>query len=189
VLTKLGKAISLAFRNEKGEVNIQSILMMSIGMVFLAVGFIFFPILTGATDTILAYVYTGNATLNAAYYTGLTSITGITPLLVLIGFIAASVFTEFLGIKIMQGKATGAVNKGGILLSGLSIVFIAIGLIIFPIVLDGASTVLDGGGSGLNAAYTGFASFLRMSPMLVELGFLAAAVITGFFGIREFGKG
>ncbi len=41
-------------------VNIGGILMMGIGMVFLAVGFILFPIVTDSCDTLLAYRYTGN---------------------------------------------------------------------------------------------------------------------------------
>ena len=174
---------------ETGEMNIGGILMMGIGMVFLAVGFIMFPIATDATDTILAYAYTGNATVNTAYFTGLTAIVGITPLLILLGFVSAAVITGFLGMKVMKGAAGKAgVSPGGLLMSGLSIVFIALGLIIFPVTLDGIASVVHGGGTGISTSYTGLSAILLVTPMLVLLSFISAAVISGFFGIKSIAK-
>jgi len=173
-------------REETGDVNMGGILMMGIGMVFLAVGFIMFPIATTATDNILNYQYAGNATIRATSYTGLTAITGITPLLILLGFISAAVITGFLGFKIMKsGAGSTKMSPGGLLLSGLSIVFIALGLIIFPVTLDGISSVYSNGGKGISASYTGLQPILLVTPMLVELAFVASAVISGFFGIKS----
>ena len=42
-------------REEKGAIDVSGILLMGVGMVFLAVGFIMFPIVTTATDGLLAY--------------------------------------------------------------------------------------------------------------------------------------
>ena len=176
-------------KKEDGEMNIGGILMMGIGMVFLAVGFIMFPIATDATDTILAYAYTSNATINTAYFTGLTAITGITPLLILLGFVSAAVITGFLGMKVMKsGAGKAGVSPGGLLLSGLSIVFIALGLIIFPVTLDGIASVVHGGGSGISTSYTGLSAILLVTPMLVLLSFISAAVISGFFGIKSIAR-
>jgi len=176
-------------KNEKGEANIGGILMMGIGMVFLAVGFIMFPIATDACDDVLAYEYTANTAITDASFTGLTAITGITPLLILLGFISAAVISGFLGMKVMKsGTSSTKVSPGGLLMSGLSIVFIALGLIIFPVTLDGISTVYHGGGSGISASYTGLSAILLVTPMLVLLAFIAASVISGFFGVKTIAK-
>lgn len=179
------KAEAREMRSEKGSMNIGAVLMMGIGMIFVAVGFIFLPIATDATDAILTYAYTSNNSITDATFTGLTAITGIVPLLILLGFVAQAVLAGFLGIKAFQGAGEVSMNKGGLLMSGLSIVFIALGLIMFPIVLDGAAGVYHGGGQGLSASYSGFSSFLLMSPMLVLLGFIASSVLSGFFGIKS----
>jgi hypothetical protein len=183
------RARGLDIRDEKGEMNIGSILMLGISMVFLAVGFIMFPIATDATDSILAYVYTGNATITDASFTGLTAITGIVPLLILLGFISQAVIGGFLGIKIMKSGSGGKVNPGGLMLSGLSIVFIALGLIMFPVALDGIASVVHGGGDGISATYTGLSAILLVTPMLIEIAYVSAAVITGFFGLKSIGTG
>jgi len=183
------KLIQKVFTDEKGEMNIGGILMMGIGMVFLAVGFIMFPIATDATDDILAYEFTSNTAITDASFTGLTAITGITPLLILLGFISAAVISGFLGMKVMKaGTGSTKVSPGGLLMSGLSIVFIALGLIIFPVTLDGIATVYHGGGSGISSSYTGLSAILLVTPMLVLLSFIAASVISGFFGIKTIAK-
>jgi hypothetical protein len=176
-------------KNEKGEVNIGGIILLGLAMVFISVGFIMLPIATGACSDILSYVYSGNATITDASYTGLTSITGITPLLILLGFLTEAVISGFLGIKVMKGSGGGKVTPGNLILLGLSIVFIAVGLIMFPVALDGISSVYSNEGAGLNTAFTGFQSLLLISPMLIELGYIVASVITGFFGIKSLNQG
>src|SRR3972149_9508075 len=99
---------SCVIRDERGPVNIGGTLMMGIGMVFLAVGFIMFPIVTDATDDLLAYAYSANNTITDATFTGFTAVVGITPLLVLLGFLSGAVFAMYLGVKITQGAAGGA---------------------------------------------------------------------------------
>lgn len=179
------KALVNLLKGQKGGVNLGGILMMGIGMVFLAVGFIFLPIANTAVTNIADYAYSGNASITASTFTGLTSINGIVPLLILIGFLAAAVITGFLGIKIMQGKGEAKLSPGSLLLLGLSIVFIAIGLIMFPISLDGVSAAYHNGGQGIGTTFVGYAPLLLMSPMLIELAYIAAAVFSGFFGIKS----
>ena len=175
-----------AMRSERGDIDIGGILVMGIGMVFLAVGFIMYPIVTTATDTLLAYSYTTNATCNAAYFTGFVSIVGITPLLVLIGYLSAAVFSMYLGVKLMKGGAGGTqLDLGTMILLGLSLVFIAIGLIILPVTLDALCSIIHGGGSGINASYTGLAPIIRVTPLLVLISFIAGAVLSGFFGLKK----
>ncbi len=177
-------------KGERGSIDIGGILMMGIGMVFLAVGFIMFPIVTDATDSLLAYQYTSNATITDETFTGFTSVVGITPLLVLLGFLSAAVFSMYLGVKISKGAAGGtSLNLGTMVLLGLSIVFIAVGLIILPVSLDGIASVIHGDGAGLNAAYTGLSPILLVTPLLVLISFIGGAVLTGFFGIRKLGAG
>lgn len=176
-------------RDQRGYVNIGGILMLGIAMVFLAIGFIMFPIATDATDDILAYTYSANVTIDDSDFTGLTAITGITPLLILLGFITAAVVTGFLGLKVTKGASSAKATPGSLMMLGLAIVFIAVGLIMFPVALDGISSVVHGGGSGISASYTGLEPILMVTPMLVLLSFLAASVISGFFGIKSLTAG
>lgn len=175
--------------NKKGEINLGGIIMLGLSMVFIAVGFIMLPIATDACASILAYEYSANAGITDASYTGLTAITGITPLLILLGFMAEAVISGMLGIKIMKGSGSAKATPGALVLLGLSIVFIAVGLIMFPVALDGISSVYHGGGSGISSSFTGFESLLLIAPMLVELGYIVASVVTGFFGIKALGSG
>jgi len=173
-------------RDESGAIDIGGILIMGIGMVFLAVGFIMYPIIMTATDALLAYdcsLCTG--VINAAYWTGFTPIVGITPLLVLIGYLAAAVFAMYLGVKIMKGGEGGTeLDLGTMLLLGVSLIFIAIGLIILPVTLDALCSVLY---QGISASYTGLVPILKVTPLLVLISFISGAVITGFFGLKRLG--
>ncbi len=186
-----------ARRSERGAIDIGAILIMGIGMVFLAVGFIIFPIITTATDDLLTWNCTANASsngslqiVNYSYYTGFTAIVGITPLLVLVGFLSAAVFSMYLGVKMMKGSAGGTkLDLGTMILLAISLIFIAIGLIILPVTLEGICVVLHGGGSGISATYVGLSAILRVTPLLVLISFIAAAVITGFFGLKRLGGG
>ena len=173
---------------QRGAMDISGILLMGIGMVFLAVGFIMFPIVTTATDSLLAYTYSGNGSITDATFTGFTAIIGITPLLVLIGYVSAAVFSMFLGVRISKGSSAGTkLDLGSLLMLGISMIFIAIALIILPVALDGISSVVHGGGTGINASYVGLEPILLVTPLLILISFVAGAVITGFFGIKKLG--
>jgi len=175
---------------ERGAVNIQGILMMGIGMVFLAVGFIMFPIVTDATDDLLAYQYSSNASITDATFTGFTSVVGITPLLVLLGFVSAAVFAMYLGVKLgKEGTGSAHINLGAMLMLGISIVFVAVALIILPVALDGIASVLHGGGTGISSSYTGLSPILQVTPLLILISFLSGAIISGYFGVKSMGKG
>jgi len=85
-------------KREDGGVNIGNMVMLGLAMIFIAVGFIVYPIILEGTDEILAWTgTTGNFTLDD--FTGLEPVTSVAPLIVLIGFITAGVITGFFGIK------------------------------------------------------------------------------------------
>jgi len=165
--------------------------------VFLAVGFIMFPIVTTATDSLLSWNSTVNASgngslqiINHTYFTGFDAVVGITPLLILIGYVSAAIFAMFLGVRIAKGGSGGTkLDLGALLMLGVSLIFIAIALIIIPVALEGIATVLHGGGQGINTEYTGLSQILRVTPLLILISFVAAAVVTGFFGIKKIGGG
>jgi len=183
------KAKAETMRNERGELDIGGILVMGIGMVFLAVGFIIFPIVTDATDDLLGWVCTDNASITDASFTGFTAVVGITPLLVLVGFLAAGVFSMYLGIRISKGQAaSNKVNLGTLIMLALAMIFIAIALIILPVALEAICTVLSNDGAGISASYTGLSPILLVTPLLVLVAFLGGAVIAGFFGIKNLGS-
>ena len=182
----------LMFESQRGAIDIGSILLMGIGMVFLAVGFIMFPIVTTATDALLVYAYSVNAAgCSVTTFTGFSAIVGITPLLVLVGYLSAAVFSMYLGVKMMKGGGAGGtkLDLGTILMLGIALIFIAIGLIILPVTLDGICSVIHGGGTGISASYVGLSPILGITPLLVLISFIAAAVITGFFGLKRLGAG
>lgn len=173
---------------ECGAIDVGGILLMAIGMVFLAVGFIMFPIVTTATDALLAYECAANTTITDASFTGFTAVIGIAPLLVLIGYLSAAVFSMFLGVKVMKsGSGSTHLDLGSLLMLGISLIFIAIALIILPVALDGICSVLHNSGAGINSAYVGLSPILLVTPLLILISFLAGAVITGFFGIKRLG--
>jgi hypothetical protein len=177
------------FSKQTGAVNIGGIMLLGISMVFLAVGFIFLPISTDASADLLAYAYADNGTITDATFTGYTSVVGITPLLILVGFLAAAVVAGMLGIKVMKNSGSAKADPGSLMMLGLSIVFISIGLIIEPVMLDGVSSVLHNGGAGISSTFTGYESVVKVSPLLVHLAFLASAVLSGFFGLKRIGGG
>jgi hypothetical protein len=93
--------------NERGAMKIGGVMLLGLAMIFIAIGAIFLPISTTATDDLLAYEYSTNTSITDASYTGYTSVVGITPLLILVGFLTAAVVTGMLGIKVMKGAGSG----------------------------------------------------------------------------------
>ena len=180
-----------SMKEERGAIDIGAILMMGVGMVFLAVGFIMFPIVTTATDVLLAWTcVSANASWTDANFTGFTPIIGITPLLVLIGYLSAAVFSMFLGVKMIRGGEGGTkLDLGAILMLGISMIFIAIGLIIMPVVLDAICPLVTGADMLDSSSYAGLLPILNVTPLLVLISFVTAAVISGFFGIKRLGGG
>ena len=178
----------LLMRNQRGEIDIGGILLMGIGMVFLAVGFIVYPIVIEATDGLLAYSCSANGSITDSTFTGFTAVVGITPLLVLIGYLSAAVFTMYLGVSVMKGSGSTELNLGTLIMLALSLIFIAIALIILPVALDGICTVLHGDGTGISSTYTGLSPILLVTPLLILISFIGGAIISGFFGIKRLGQ-
>jgi len=177
-------------RDEKGAINIASMLMMGLGMVFLAVGFIVFPLITDATDDLLDWTCTANGSISDATFTGFTDVIGITPLLILLGFLAAGVFAMYLGIKITKGSGGETkVNLGALIMLALALVFLAVALIIMPVALESICGVLTGDGTGISDSYQGLEDILLVTPLLLLIAFVGGAVISGFFGIKKLGAG
>jgi len=176
-------------KEETGALSATGLLMMGIAMIFIAVGFIVYPIVITGTDAILAYSFSSNGSITDASYTGLTAVVGVTPLLILIGFVTAGVVVGFLGVRMQRAGISASLNPMSLLMLAIGVIFIAVGLIIFPVVLDGTSTVLHGGGTGIPAAYTGLSAVIGVVPLLVLISFVAAAVISGFFGIKGLSGG
>lgn len=160
-------------------------LILGISLVFMAVGFISFQQVTDSATAILAYTYSGCTSITDATYTGLTSIVGITPLLALLGYVSVCVLTGFMGIKVIKGSGEARLTPGGVLLLALGLIFFSVGLRIFPVLLDGLSYIVYGGGSGISASFTGLSAIILMVPMLVLLGYVAATVLSGYFGMKN----
>ncbi|GAH38356.1 unnamed protein product [marine sediment metagenome] len=194
LITKGRLMVARGMRDERGDIDIGGILIMGIGMVFLAVGFIIYPMVMTACTSLINWVCTANATaaanttyypINATGFTGFTPIVGIVPLLVLIGYLSAGLFAMYLGVKVVKGSGESKLDLGTLMLLGISIIFIAIGLIILPVSLDGICTVIMGGGAGISAAFVGLGAILDITPLLILISFITGAVVTGYFGIKR----
>lgn len=165
----------------------QGLMMMGVAMIFLAVGFIIYPIVLDGTDTINAWAtadYDAGPPVvgyNTASFTGLTPVVGITPLIVLLGFIVAGAIQGFMGVKMIKG-GVGKMDIGGLMMLGIGLIFIAVALIIFPVVLDGVATALAAAALG---TYTGLTAILGVTPLIVLVAFLVGGVISGFFGVKK----
>jgi hypothetical protein len=177
---------SRLYSSEVGELDIGGIMLMGIGMIFLAVGFIIYPIILDATDAIYAW----SANLTSYYtitdFTGCSAITGIIPLVTLLGFISAGAITGFMGFKVMKTGASATVSPGSLMLLGIGLIFISVALIIFPVVLDGVAASLDA--AIIAATYTGLVPILRVTPLIVLSAFMTGGIVAGFFGIKGIQK-
>ncbi len=180
-------AVSRIRREEKGAVDLAGIMVMGLGFVFIAVGFIVFQIFMDAAEAILDWTCTANATYSDASFTGFTEIIGITPLLVLVGFLAAGVFAMYLGVKISKGEADTKMDLGTLILLALAIIFLAVALIILPVTLEAICSTLSNDGAGISSSFTGVGDMLLMSPLLLIVALIGGAIVTGFFGMKRMG--
>lgn len=183
-ITRMLSKFKEIVKDERGALSPSGLLMMGIAMIFIAIGFIIYPIIITGTDAILDWQCTANATITDASFTGLTATTGVVPLLILIGFVTAGVVTGFLGVRMMRSGESTRISPVNLLMLAIGLVFIAVGLIIFPVVLDGCCTILHGGGFGISSTYTGLSAVVGVVPLLVLIAFVSAAVISGFFGVK-----
>jgi hypothetical protein len=156
-------------------------LILGISLIFMSVGFIMFGQVTDASTGILNWSYTANASIDTDFFTGLTAITGITPLLALLGYVTICVLTGFMGIKVIRGSGEAKITPGGVLLLAIGLIFFAVGLRIFPVALDGIAYIVN---SDLSA-FTGLEAVALIVPTLLLLGYVAATVLSGYFGMKS----
>ena len=63
----------------------------------------------------------------------------------------------------------------------VGLILIAVGLIVFPVVLTGAATIL----ADANIAdYTGLETLVEIAPLLIFIGFLGSGGVLTFQGIQ-----
>jgi len=85
-------------------------------------------------------------------------------------------------IKAVFRVEVGGINIGNILMLGIGMIFIAVGFIVYPIVLDGIVEVLNSDSIDI---YTGLEPVAKVVPLIVLIGFVSAGVVTGFFGVKN----
>ena len=166
----------------------QGLMMMGIAMIFLAVGFIIYPIVLDGTDSIATWQSANYSAgppqsgYTVADFTGLSPVVGITPLIVLLGFVVAGAIEGFMGIKMIKGDSSGKLDIAGLMMLAIGLIFISVALIIFPVVLDGVATALD---AAVGGTYTGLEPILSVTPLIVLVAFLVGGVISSFFGVKK----
>lgn len=185
--TGLARTCKLMGMNDKGAVSMAGVLMIGIAMIFLAVGFIIYPIVLTGTETILAWTASDNTSLtygNVREFTGLSAVAAIVPLIVLIGFVASAVIEGMLGVKTIRGEGGGSVDLSGTLLMGIGMIFVAIGLIIFPVIMDGIATALNASAAS-TTTFTGLDAILRVVPLICLVSFVAGGIVAQYFGTKK----
>jgi hypothetical protein len=174
-----------------GGTNISGLMLVGIAMIFLAVGFIVYPITVDATDDILDWSYTGtsiNLTVSTladhTALTGMAAVTGITPLIILLGFVVAGAITGFMGVRAMRSGSAATLSPRTLMLLSVGMIFMAVALIIFPVILDGIAAAHETV-SGSSYTYTGLAPILRVVPLIVLTAFIAGSIVSTYFGGRR----
>jgi hypothetical protein len=174
---------------QRGAVDPAGMMLMAIGLIFLSVGMIIYPICFDATDAVFAWTsanYTAGPPqvgYTTADFTGLNPILGIFPLLVLLGYVVEAVINGIMGIQVMRGQSAGGINPAGLMLQSIGLIFLSVAMIVYPITLDGIAAILDGL-AGATGTYTGIGSFAPVVPLLVLLAIIIAGVMVSFFGIK-----
>jgi len=174
VLSKVGLA------SERGEVNLAGMMMIAVAVIFIAVGFIIYPIIMDGTDGIINYVNADNASCTVDDFTGLGAVAGITPLIALLGFVTAACITGFFGFQSLRGGGGGSMHPKGIMMLGIGQIFIAVMLIIFPVILDAICPLIMGDLS----AYTGLEPILQVTPMIVLTLGIIGTIMGQYFGTK-----
>lgn len=84
----------------------------------------------------------------------------------------------------------GAMNLVGVLLMGIGMVFLSVGFIMLPTVMTGTNGLLTYSFATntaiVAACYTGFTAVVGIAPLLVLVGYVAAAVLAMFLGVKVF---
>jgi len=176
----------------------KGMILIGVAMIFLAVGFIIYPICLDATDSILSWNHTSTAanltvstsafTVNQTALTGMAAVTGILPLIILLGFVTAGAITGFMGYKQMMSNSA-AMSPKNLMMMSIGLIFLSVSLIIFPVILDGIASAYETVAASLYT-YTGLLAILRVVPLIVLTAFLAGGIVPMFFSGREaIGKG
>lgn len=175
--------------HQRGSMDPAGMMLMGVGLIFLSVGMIIYPILFDATDAVYAWTSSNYSVgppqvgYTIADFTGLTPVLSIFPLLVLLAYVVAAVIDGIMGIKIMKGDGGGKMDPAGLMLQAIGMIFLSVVMIVYPITLDGVATILDGVANA-TGTYTGIASFAPVVPLLVLLAIITVGVILNFFGIK-----
>ena len=174
---------------QRGSVDPAGMMLIAIGLIFLSVGMIIYPIVFDATDSVFSW-HSANYSAGppqvgytTADFTGLNPILGIFPLLVLLGFVVEAVLNGIMGIQVMKGSGSGGINPAALMMQSIGLIFLAVAMIVYPITLDGISAILTGLATA-TGIYTGIGSFAPVVPLLVLLAIIVAGVMASFFGIK-----
>lgn len=163
----------------KTELGSKTLVFMS--MVFQAVFFIVFAIILEATNSITTWTGTGG-NLTTVFPTT-SSIVPIIPLIIF-------VILEFgaLAGAAWGAKKTAEEEKLGVAMI-MSVIMLAVGLIMFKIILTSAAALL---GNAYMSAYTGLESVVEIAPMLILISYVfesvGTAVYAGYRSAKGMGK-
>jgi len=160
----------------KRDLGSKTIVFMS--MVFQAVFFIVFAIILEATNSITSWTGTGgNLT------TVFPTTSSIVPIIPLIIFVVLE-FGALAGAA-WGAKKTAEEEKLGTAMI-LAVIMLAVGLIMFKIILTAAATLL---GNTYMSSYTGLKSVVEIAPMLILISYVFESVGTAVYAGYRASKG
>jgi hypothetical protein len=183
----LAKVARVVGGGQRGAVNLGGFVFMAVGLIFLGVGFVIYPMVISGTDNVMSWTATiGGHAFSTANFTGLVSIVPIIPLIVALGFIVSTCLSGYMGIQTFRGSGTFDSSPSEFLLQGVGMIFIAVALIVFPIAMTGVGTawasILD---SANVSSYSAVTSFLPIIPLLALVGTVFIGVCVEYFGLKK----
>ena len=157
---------------EKGSMNVANIMMLGIAMIFIAVGFIIYPVILEGTDSILDTTRATSDSENVTTALGVTS-GNITLSETLFDSDVANVISITSSIVETPAASTYTLGTGRLLMTSLT-----------ANVTDGRIITATYYYGNVDE-YTGLRSITEVTPLIVLIGFVTAGVITGFFGVKN----
>lgn len=156
-----------------GSLDSKRFVGVIISVVSVVVAFIMLTIVVPNINTIL------DRTTLDTYHTGTAGLLRLLPLLLVVGIMGLAGTIGFQSIR-GEGRFGGGVGTGQILSIVGGFVFLVIGLVAFPIMLDTIVT-LNQPGTGL-ADFTGVLNLINIVPLIYTVGLMALSAGTIYLG-------
>jgi hypothetical protein len=168
-MVKWVHGLAVKSRDQRGAVNLNGILLLGIGMMFMGIAAYFIPVmLSGFGEALDARVITGQtATVVTTGDTSATVTLDHTPWLT-----TSADITHLTSDLIADTPAVKSITSSAVVIQGLETSTTRV--LAFDEEYSAASQFL------------GFTNIIKIAPALIVLGFVVAGAVVGFLGVKKF---